>query len=239
MAGDWIKVESVTPDKPEVFQIAETLGIDPDAVVGKLVRLWIWADQQTYEGDAGSVTLTQLDRITNAQGFGNAMLLSGWLVQDDRGLVFPRFERHNGQTAKSRALSARRMRDHRAKKPLRARYAESVTASSLTLSNRSSSSKRSSQGKNDQYSEDFETFWSIYPKVGRVKKQAAWKAWKAQLKLGKRTGQILEIVRRYAESDKGRSEYAGYAATFLNSMLDDDPDDWTRGNNGWRELPQV
>jgi DNA replication protein DnaT len=51
MAGEWIKIQTVTPDKPEVFVIADRLGIDPDAVVGKLVRLWIWADQQTTDGN--------------------------------------------------------------------------------------------------------------------------------------------------------------------------------------------
>ena len=30
--------------------------IDADAVVGKLVRIWIWADQQTHDGNARSVT---------------------------------------------------------------------------------------------------------------------------------------------------------------------------------------
>lgn len=33
MASSWIKVEVITPDKPEIFQIAEILGIDPDAVL--------------------------------------------------------------------------------------------------------------------------------------------------------------------------------------------------------------
>jgi hypothetical protein len=40
MAGDWIKIEISTPDKPEVAIIAECLKIDPDAVVGKLFRIW-------------------------------------------------------------------------------------------------------------------------------------------------------------------------------------------------------
>ena len=32
MAGDWIKFESSTSDKPEVWMISDLLGIDPDAV---------------------------------------------------------------------------------------------------------------------------------------------------------------------------------------------------------------
>ena len=34
MAGDWIKFETVTPDKPEVYELAGLLNLDPDAVVG-------------------------------------------------------------------------------------------------------------------------------------------------------------------------------------------------------------
>lgn len=109
MAGYWIKVEHLLPDKPEVHAIANELGIDPDAVVGKLVRVWIWADQQLRDGCAPSVTLALLDRLTSAAGFGAAMQSAGWLVVSRKGIAFPNFERHNGQTAKNRGLAAIRM----------------------------------------------------------------------------------------------------------------------------------
>ena len=108
MAGEWIKIESVTPDKPEVFQMAEILGIDPDAVAGKLLRIWVWADQQTIDGNARGVTRALLDRLTSAAGFADALAAVGWLVDTDDGLTFPRFGEHNGKTAKSRALGAKR-----------------------------------------------------------------------------------------------------------------------------------
>lgn len=113
MAGDWIKLESVTPDKPEVHRIAELLGIDPDAVLGKLCRVWIWADQQTTNGNALSVTRALLDRITLRDGFATALLHPDvkWLVQDDSGAIhFPNFDRHNGATAKARALGNKRQK---------------------------------------------------------------------------------------------------------------------------------
>ena len=110
MAGDWIKVETTTPDKPEVFRIAEALNIDPDAALGKLIRVWVWADQQTYDGNAESnatsVTRSLLDRLTGVTGFASAMEAVGWLAVTDEGLIFPRFQDHNGQSAKRRALTA-------------------------------------------------------------------------------------------------------------------------------------
>ena len=113
MAGDWIKVQTCTPDKPEVHQLAESLGIDPDAVVGKLLRIWVWADQQTLDGNARSVTKSLLDRVTSVSGFADAMLNVGWLTKTEAGFAFPNFDRHNGQTAKKRATGAKRVENHR------------------------------------------------------------------------------------------------------------------------------
>lgn len=80
MASSWIKVEVITPDKPEIFQIAEILGIDPDAVLGKLVRIWAWADQQTIDGNAGSVTKGVLDRLALLQDLLTPSLASDGLL---------------------------------------------------------------------------------------------------------------------------------------------------------------
>lgn len=113
MASSWIKVEVITPDKPEIFQIAELLNIDPDAVLGKLVRIWAWADQQTIDGNAGSVTKGVLDRIAFITGFADALITVGWLAYVDGKLILPNFERHNGESSKKRALTNRRVADHR------------------------------------------------------------------------------------------------------------------------------
>ena len=115
MAGDWIKVENVTPDKPEVFQLAEILQIDPDAVTGKLLRIWIWADEQTIDGNAKGVTRLLLDRLAGVTGFANAMLQTPWLEDEDGQLVFSNFDRHNGKGAKKRSESNRRVSNHREK----------------------------------------------------------------------------------------------------------------------------
>ena len=40
MAGEWIKVENHLHEKIEVSAIAEQTGLDPDTVVGKLVKVW-------------------------------------------------------------------------------------------------------------------------------------------------------------------------------------------------------
>ena len=109
MAGDWIKFETATPDKPEVWQIASELQIDPDAVVGKLLRVWAWFDSHTEEGNAPSVTKTLLDRNVAVAGFCDAMVSAGWMQDDGETITLPNFHAHNGKTAKNRALTAKRV----------------------------------------------------------------------------------------------------------------------------------
>ncbi|MEH2922390.1 DNA replication domain protein [Samsonia erythrinae] len=113
MASSWIKVEVITPDKPEIHKMAEELSIDPDAVLGKLVRIWAWADQQTIDGNAGSVTKSVLDRIAFVTGFADSLINVGWLAYDGNFLIFPNFDRHNGESSKKRALTNRRVAEHR------------------------------------------------------------------------------------------------------------------------------
>lgn len=115
MAGEWLKFEKATPDKPEVFAIAARLDIDPDAVVGKLIRVWSWFDTHTLDGNGRSVTPASLDRIAGVTGFTRAMESEGWIVVAAAGVSLPNFDRHTGETAKGRALGAKRSAEHRAK----------------------------------------------------------------------------------------------------------------------------
>lgn len=128
MAGDWIKVESSTPDKPEIDRIAQATGLDHDAVLGKCIRFWAWADQQSVDGDALSVTQAFIDRLVFHPGFAKALRGVGWLDGRDGHLSIPGFARHNGESAKKRAQSAKRNANLREKR--RSRDAHSVTTAS-------------------------------------------------------------------------------------------------------------
>ena len=108
MAGDWIKFQHATLDKPELDQMANILSIDIDSVGFKCLRFWVWADQQSVDGDALSVTEAFIDRLVFAPGFSKALRKVGWLEGRDGKLSIPNFVRHNGETAKKRALSKNR-----------------------------------------------------------------------------------------------------------------------------------
>jgi hypothetical protein len=117
MAGDWIKVEHVTPDKPEIYQIAGLLNVTPEDAFGRCMRIWIWADQQSLNGHAINVTFVTLSSIARHASFAEALANVGWLVDNGDGTVtFPNFENHNGETAKKRAVDNKRQKNHRDKK---------------------------------------------------------------------------------------------------------------------------
>lgn len=111
----WIKIDHTTLDKPEVMQIAEKLSITPEQAFGHLCRVWIWADQQSLNGHAISVTEKALDRVSGHAGFVTAMREAGWLKGKDGALSFPNFDNHNGETAKKRALAYKRQVTHRSR----------------------------------------------------------------------------------------------------------------------------
>jgi len=95
--------------------MATVLKIDQDAVTGKLLRIWIWADQNSVDGESLCITHAFIDRLADKKGFANAMLAAGWLIGSDGFLTFPNFDRHNGTTAKTRAETNRRVAKHRNK----------------------------------------------------------------------------------------------------------------------------
>lgn len=126
MAGDWIKFEVSTLDKSEVTVMAAALDLDPDAVVGKLLRVWAWADSNVVSNASGNavgndvavtvaIPFSHIDRITYVSGFAKAMEKVGWLVIGEGTITFPKFTRHNGKTAKERALTNRRVANHRSR----------------------------------------------------------------------------------------------------------------------------
>ena len=113
MRRPWIKVEVSTPDKPEICAIASRLRLDEDAVVGKLIRLWSWAELNRVNPNELNVTKEFLDKLVSKKGFSEAMILSGWLGMEDERLFFPNFGKHNGEESKVRGLTAKRVEKHR------------------------------------------------------------------------------------------------------------------------------
>ena len=115
MAGDWIPMRIGLHEDPSVRLISKLTGIDPFGVVGRLHRVWGWFDMNTRNGVVEGSEGALIDEITSVTGFANAMVTAGWLCVTANGLKIPSFSTYHGKCAKRRALTAARMRKHRAK----------------------------------------------------------------------------------------------------------------------------
>jgi hypothetical protein len=171
VAGDWIKMTVNLPDKPEVWQIAGILGIDADSVVGKLLRVWAWFDAHTEDGNAEGVSYPLVDRVAGVTGFAEAMALSGWLIQRGSILYCPNFDRHNGKTAKNRALTNERVAKHRQNTP-------ESNAESNGLSVTKTVTREEKRREEKEIPPGFARFWLTWPKSERKEARGAClKSW--------------------------------------------------------------
>lgn len=116
MAGDWIKMSTGLRTHPKVVRIARA-SKTPDKlrVLGALHIVWCIFDEHSEDGYLDGYTLDVIDRET-FKGFANALVGVGWLEEEADGLRVPRFDTHNGASAKRRAQETERKRTDRGRK---------------------------------------------------------------------------------------------------------------------------
>ena len=127
MAQPWAKIELHSPDKVEVFQMAELLNIDSDCVFGKLTRIWGWFNEHSTDGVEPVSVIKILNNLARNDYFCDAMVEVGWLVINKKTIKIPNFDRHNSKGAKQRAMSARRQEEYRDKQVLQLEHNGNVT----------------------------------------------------------------------------------------------------------------
>jgi len=113
MAGDWIKLEHATLQKPEVHEIAEVMNLSRREAIGLLAEYFCWLDLHMADSRNGLVTHVSrksVDEALHEPGFSAMLEQIGWAKFDDekRTLTVTNWDRHNGKTAKSRALGQKR-----------------------------------------------------------------------------------------------------------------------------------
>ena len=129
MAGDWIMMRLDLDEDPAVIKISEVLNKPPIEVVGMCWKLWRWVSLQCHDDsvtdvDTGEIqcraavtelTRQQLGRAVGMTDFVAAMIEVEWLVELPNGqIVIPGYENWLSQSAKTRALGAKRQRKRRA-----------------------------------------------------------------------------------------------------------------------------
>lgn len=112
-AGMWIRWERGLPGKPEIGIVARSMGVTRLHAAGACMEVWSWAEDQTSDGFV-PVSLEEISEILRMPGVAEAMKAASWLIEVPGGVMFPNWDRHNGEPAKRRALNALRMRVARA-----------------------------------------------------------------------------------------------------------------------------
>jgi DNA replication protein DnaT len=106
----WIKIETHTPDKAEIRQIARLCHCTKAEAFLAFFRVFVWLDEETDDGHVEFFTAEDADDIAGLKGFGEALQEVGWIMFSPRGAVVSNWDRHNGQSAKRRCLDAERKR---------------------------------------------------------------------------------------------------------------------------------
>ncbi len=98
---------------PKVVRMASALNADRFRIVGGLLSVWSLFDAHSADGSLEGYSLSSLDDLAAWPGFSAAMVSVGWLLEQGASLDLPRFEAHNGASAKRRAQDADRKREVR------------------------------------------------------------------------------------------------------------------------------
>jgi len=113
MAGDWIKMRSDLLTHPKVVRMMSALKADKLRVIGGLHAVWCLFDMHSEDGTLDGYSPEILDDHLGWAGFSSAMIGVSWLIDNESNLSVPRFDEHNGQSAKRRAQESERKRDAR------------------------------------------------------------------------------------------------------------------------------
>jgi hypothetical protein len=208
MAGDWMKMRMDLFTHPKVVRISSALKADNLRTVGGLMSAWCLFDVHSESGFLSGYTLETIDYELRWPGFAQEMCAVGWLEVVDGGLLLPRFDTHNGQSAKRRAMDAERKRDVR-------KTSASEADKLRTREEKRREEKDKPLSTTPTSADGFANFWQAWPKSTRkvAKDQCAAK-WKAKGCEGI-ASQILEAL----EAFKSCTEWASSSGQFIPAPL--------------------
>lgn len=193
---------------PRVIRIASALSADRLRVIGGLHAVWSLADEQTEDGRLDAYSFQTIDEMIGWSGFCKALSDVDWISEDERGVVFPRFDEHNGASAKRRAQEADRKRS--------ARSSAKESASNADKKRTREEKRREDIKTPLPPSGAFEAFWTAWPKGER--KQAKGKCsdlWR-QKSFDEQAEVILAHVARLKESEGWRNGFICAPLVYLN-----------------------
>lgn len=194
--------------KPEVISIASDLSIKPQEAAGYLMYLWEWCDDHITGDNIGSDGSASIRLGANPEkvidGIVGAHGFASAMVS--AGWI---------------SLS-----------PPMAVFPNFERHNCRHKRTASSGSEATATTNIHGYSEDFEVFWELFPKLRRKAKQTAWRAWIAAIKTVN-VDTIMSALREYADSDEAKGQYVPMPSTWLNSRR------WEDERSSWNAKSQT
>lgn len=199
--------------------MASALKADRFRTLGGVLSAWCLFDEHTDCGQLDGYTPALLDEVVGFAGLADAMARVGWLEVGENFLMAPRFEKHNGKTAKRRAQECDRKMSARNADKKRTREEKR---------REEESSKEDSSGELLKLPDVV----SLYPK--RHRQTEAIEALAAHVRKGTDLEAVVAGTRAIAaiiQRMPGGADniYVPSAATFFrNRRWEDDPKTWLR-----------
>jgi hypothetical protein len=249
MANNWIKFVKSNVTDGRIRQTAKRCNAKTVTILGALVTLWSFADDHLdNNGVLIGWTFEDFNDEVDVENFCQS-LPDSWIALSDQGFIqLPNYLEHNGETAKQRALSNKRVAKNRAQKKCNAK---TVTGAKKVVTQKTRPEERREDKireeeikekkkvkKASSYSKGFLDFWEVYPK--KIGKGIAAKSYTSAVKrvseehdIPKAESEniIQDAIENFAVSDKGLGEFCPNPSTWLNqSRWDDDPIAWEEKN---------
>ena len=196
MAANWIKMRTDLLTHPKVVRISSALNADRLRVVGALWAVWSLFDAHSEDGELEGYTFQLLDDMLGWPGFSTAMAAVGWLEAHAQVLVAPRFDAHNGQSAKRRAQESERKRDVR-----------KVSASDADKKRTREEKRREEREPPNPPAggcDGFDEFIAEFPESRRVKTEEARREFVQAVASGEVTAQQLVLAMRQQSAAQGK-----------------------------------
>ena len=108
MAGEWCPIDCNLATKPEVLELVDETGDPADAVIGRLVQLWLWSAMNSEDGTARMTVRRLCRQFGGSDTFWAGVQRVGWLEVDEANgtVAIPGWERRFSSAAKARVQAA-------------------------------------------------------------------------------------------------------------------------------------
>lgn len=113
---NFVRIQNTLPQNPKVALLARMWKCNFDEALGGMVRWLCWLDKHTTDG-VTVLTCDELDKLVFGGSHRVAGLIKlGWAIADkDCYISSVDFDKHNGPTAKTRAIATAKKRKQRSK----------------------------------------------------------------------------------------------------------------------------